>query len=89
MESIIEKIFDGTLVDLEREPIDKDYLKAREDYDEIYEKIDATLNKEQQGMQDELFLRSCNVQRESERVFFEKGFRAGLLLGLELLNKKG
>lgn len=84
MEKISKEIFYHKIGYDEKAPDSEEYRKKKQECDEAYEKLNRTLSEEQQKLLDDLWLRNSGVLEELEYLNFNKGFRSGLLLILEL-----
>ena len=68
----------------EKERDDKEYRERQEEYNQAYEALDATLNKEQREMLSELYICGGGVEGALQYLSFKEGFYAGVRLGIEL-----
>lgn len=84
MEKISKKIFNNEIGFEEMAPNDEEYLKREQEYCDAFDKLRDTLNAEQQKLLDDVWLCGGGVQGVMEYYYFYKGFRSGLLFGLEI-----
>ena len=84
MKSAVRQIYDKELGYRETEREDKEYRKGRDKYNKAYETLEATLNREQKQMLEELFVCESEVEGALEYLSFKDGFCAGVRLAFEL-----
>lgn len=80
--NIIEELFYGNIsaADMRKS---KKYKQACEKELEVYHKLKATLNKEQDNLLEELLEANSNSAEICEKNFFTYGFKIGLHIGIE------
>ena len=88
MQSIIEEIFYKKLGYRVNVPDDEEYKKRSAEYDKLFEALEETLTESQRKMLDDLYFCGGGVDGVVNYLYFKDGFRAGVLLGMELLSSK-
>ena len=80
--NIIKELFYGNIsaTDMRKS---KKYKKACKKELEVYHKLKATLNKEQDNLLEELLEANSNSAEICEKNFFAYGFKVGLQIGIE------
>lgn len=80
--NIIEELFYGNIsaADMKKS---KKYKKACEKELEVYHKLKATLNKEQDKLLEELLEANSNSAEICKKKFFTYGFKVGIQIGIE------
>lgn len=86
MKSKLEELFYDTEGLFEKIVPGEEYDKIRADYCKQYDELYSGLNKEQKKILDELFLLSGGLEGEMSVAHFKEGFKAGMLIALEVLN---
>ena len=88
MKSTAKQIYEKELGYRETEYDDKEYRERKNEYDRVYEELDATLNQEQKKMLSELFICEGGVEDALQYLSFKDGFFAGIKLGIELCDEE-
>lgn len=58
----------------------EEYYAVQKQYDECYERLEATLNAEQKPILSDLFLFGGGLQSEAETTYYEEGFKMAVKL---------
>lgn len=68
----------------EERPKDEEYEKADDEFGKVYAKVENALPEKHKKLLDELYLRGADVTAILEYLSYKEGFRAGLLMGIEM-----
>ena len=84
MSKIFEDLYCGKLGMREERPKDGEYEKADKEFGKIMDQVENALPEKKKELLDELFLRGADVTAILEYLSYKEGFRAGLMLGMDM-----